>query len=555
MPPGIETAWRSALCFSTVGAKVTDDYTDIKISRRERRKLKSLAHEIFARLIVDRQTSTVNDAQDRLIFGLLFALVLVIVCGTFVLDQIFSFSAQLAEMVPLVAEFSPLIVILAPLLFLTGAIMLFRPALSEASFSFVGRSIIFARKLHPKSSSAQSSLEDVHYWLRSDGNRASTEANSITGRACGELLPADLCAGLSAMSKGDAERPFLVARRILERKYWHLYLGNWFRSPRPNVKGGGETATYYQRARALRNSIKIGICLNVLGAELRDEAMNGLRWMREHFTKRDYQQSPYWDEYDIALRFRTSGPHLRWPRSTEPMSDGEIPTYRIISCIENPCNFAVYVLRVRDIIDALPETLREFGDGFEGDDETAIAHRRATAARALCLLANTPLAVFGKRDEYSLLARVGRDAVDESIVRRLDGGSTDIDSMDVDDVLGADWGMRWDPNRIILSRLNPSSDSRVMSAIALLTHGINNSMRTRAKPVRLKRGDVIFLDNMRAIAGRYEHDYSRIALWKRALNVPAEWWLRGFYGFRISHQGASDAEDVRARFGQESETQ
>jgi hypothetical protein len=524
--------------------------SQVKINARERRQLKALTHEVFARLVVDRETDNVNDVQDFTLTSGLILIVMICVSASIWAVQKFDLASKVEKAFPELEGFGLAATILLPLFAFGILAMLLRPTFSKTSFNTIGRWIVRARRLRPGSVVASSSLDDIHYWMRSDGNRAAVEVLACTGTKCVQTLPKAFSNALVAMKRAEAPKPFVIARGLLEKKYAHLYLANGLHSKRPDGRDGEETANYYQRARTLRNAIKIAIAFDVLDAELRDEAPNGHHWLREYYTKFDYQHVPFWDLYDIVVRFRTSTPHMRWPNSQKPSSDGEVPLFRAITCIENPCQLDMRIVSVRDVIGAMPDTLAEFGEEYESNEPDIVAMRREQAARAICLLANSPVSVFGKRDEYTLQPQMGREAVDEALIRRLDGKTANADDMDVEEILEADWGIRWDPNRVILSKLNPSSDSKLMRAIALLMQAISNTMRNKSESLILSRGDAVFIDNLRSLVGRFEPNFAKIAWWKRTLGFPAEWWLQGFYGFRRAQYDASDKEHLRARFDQ-----
>ena len=330
-----------------------------------------------------------------------------------------------------------------------------------------------------------------------------------------------------------------------------LYLASGLHRPRPkNGDPHHPSENYYIQARELRNAVKIGVAFDVMGAELRDEAPNEPDWVRNNYTRRDYQQTHHWDKYDVPLRFRTGGPHLRWPE-TGPSSNGEMPTVRAFSAVENPAGLAIRVLPVRDVVAAMPGAVAELFPEDIGDDPAEEETRRRFAARALILLARTPLHIFGKRNEKTLLSTSGHNSTDQAIVKRLDGVTPDPEVFDTDEILNADWGLRWDPNRMLISKLDPAANVGIMQAIAVVIHSVNNAMRDASIPIVLRRGDALFLDNLRVLAGRFEHDYTQVDFWKRVVNVRPEWWLRSYYGFRYPQAGSFVRETVGPQFRQE----
>ncbi|MEL6369945.1 MAG: hypothetical protein AAFR03_04410 [Pseudomonadota bacterium] len=519
---------------------------EIRIGANERGRLKELADSVYAGLIVDRETDRVNDAQDLALTLFLFLFVILVLGAMALAEPRFNLSAELAEAVPALKDFAYPTVLIGPVVLSMPLVLWIRKQVSSASYKSIGRLIVSLRSIRPGSSDAKSSLNDLAYWFRFDTNRIAEEAVACSGKACASILPRRLTDTLGELRNGRPEEPFQIVRGLMERKYAFLYLANRLRSQRPHPIRG-EEGSYFRLARAYRNSIKAAIVFNALGAEMRDESPNGVYWKREHFTKRDYQHVPFWDWYDLPLRFRTAGPHMRWPFTAEATSDAEMPSFRLLYCVENPCNLKLRVLTARDIIKEFPAALIEFSDEFKGDSDEVKELRRGQAAKAICLLANARVPLFGKLDIQSFLPTASRDAIEEPILRRLDGGGIDPEHADPDDILNADWGLRWDPNRIVLSKLNPSSDANLLQAIAVLTNAVNIAMRTTVTEVTLTRGDAIIIDNLRAVAARFEPDYAEISFWKRALGVSPEWWMRGYYGFRQSREVESDPEKIRFR--------
>ncbi len=525
----------------------------ITVGPRDRARLKNFSKKIFRRLIMDKEAERIGGRHSAGLVIVVGAYCAVIVALLFYLGAVGSgLSARVAEYIPenfgISQDYvsSALLVLIG--LALLAPVAFFWSSLSTFSYDFIGWMLVQQRRIS-SDASRQTNLADVKYWLRTDPEKVPTECRDYLGKPANELLPAKVRAALEGLNSPGSGPTWLVVHGLLEKKYWLQYLLSGYRTQRPDQKYGGDNANYFILARMLRNAIKISMCFDALNVELRDEAANGSEWCWDYYSKTDYQHVPTWDSHDLPLRFRTATPHLRWPNPKDPSSDGELPLIRALTGLENPLGFSAQLLSARDVVNQMVDITPTFFPDCAGEDEDTIARRRARAAKYLCILANRSVKLIGRYDYHTMQALMGRDSTDRPLLQRLDGAPAHIDDHDPDEILSADWGIRWDPNRIVWSELKPTSDGELLLALALFMDATNEAMRSRATPVRLKRGSVLFADNQRCLIGRFERRITKVNSLKNLfLNQPGEWWIRRFYGFRKSRPNDWSQNEIGQRF-------
>jgi hypothetical protein len=536
-----------------------------RVSAGDRGRLKKTSKDIYRLMVMDSEAPLVNLVQLRV----LVLLVILLAVSFAAIATLLNFpegAARLAaflddsgvanisgEQLTVVAG---LAVTLIAVIFLLANLR----AITKLTSSLAGDAIVQGRKLAPRGKGATTSIEDVRYWFLNDPHKIATLVRETKAKECHSLLPKHVADALGKLAAGEIATGYVLAPGLFERKYAFLYAFWGWRTPRPTrldreYKSGGSKdphVNYFINARALRNAIKMAICFEALDVELRDETRGEMRWMWDYYTRHDYQQVPMWDEHDMPLRFRTASPHLTWSNPSKSTSEGEAPLFRAFSGLENPQNLPLELLCVRDVIAAMPEAA---GD-INPEAYSTEAERRAAAARALCLLATRAIKMISRRDFRTMRPILGQNAQDEPLCKRMDGRPVSLERHDVDEILSADWGVRWDPARIDWSSVSGSADTEMLEALAIFNDAINVCMRQRAHgalhSIVLSRGDVLFIDNMRCLAARFEHDVTlKMAAKRLFLLQPAEWWVRRFYGFRKSHQVKVDAHEAREEFRSE----
>lgn len=544
----------------------------------QRRRLKAHAKAIFRRLNMDKDREKVSPLQALLLLGALALSASLLARAVWLLMEPTGFSTWIAARVHSVAPIEHIRVTEGTIAFFIiagGAFLLTRlKEANESAFDAAGWLLVLNRRLNPNAAAARRNVEHVKYWLRHDPQRVSDEVTDYIGERCEDILPQKVRPLLKGLADGSDPTTFVLVRGLFEKKYAFKYAQwNW-RTPRPDpgdpekvgrIAGRKNSQHYYIEARAVRNAIKMAICFDALNVELRDEAAGGGRWWWDYYSKHDYQQVPLWDEHDLPLRFRTASPHLKWPESERADSDGEVPLFRAFSGLENPQRLPLLLLELKSVIAEMAHSVADIGDESAGS--ISEPERRQAAARALSALAKNKVKVISRRNYKTMQPILGREASDAPLLMRLDGGSREFSPDNVDELLNADWGARWDPARIEWSSIDAAGDTELLRAIAIFMNAINLAMRStpgeiagaghqhhghgRAHSIVLGRGDVLFVDNRRTMIGRFEHHLTdQMAFRKLFFNQPSEWWIRRFYGFRRTNRSGSVDEKTDQRFSE-----
>lgn len=516
-----------------------DEETDCRLGGDVRTDLRNLSHQIFDRLVLEQQVEDVNRLENvltiviYLTIGIGAALVynLAATAGAPFLDGLLDLS-----------NFDPSDYYLwvGGAAALLSVIFLGKP-ISDWGLRQVGRSRIYlARRLPGAAFAAQRReiIAIVEEWLRSNPGKPAEEVLQRFGRGVDAMLPRALRQRLDRLNRKKGALDYLIFRKVLERKYKAAYLASWFRSPRPHEADRAARFNYYVRARDLRNAIKINLIFHYLGADLRDETPDGADWRREYVTAPEKQHLTLWDDANLPTRFRTFGPHLRWPRDehlSQTSSVGESPTYVAIASVENPLAMPLYLLTVDDVLAALAQVAPTV------DSRVGLGKVSAedSVKEAMHTLQTTPVPMFAKKDKSTLRALGGVDAPELTILR--DSGGV--------------FEMRWDPNRILWDRLDPAASSDLLRALAMVLAAVELCIEgdaaagapPRAKPVILRRGDLLITDNQRTLICRREADfYGDDRSGKLGFKFPPQWWLRGYYGFRIAQKRGDERALTRS---------
>ncbi|MDZ7629009.1 MAG: hypothetical protein U5J99_11480 [Parvularculaceae bacterium] len=549
---------------------------ETKVGWYRRGQLKAHSNAIFRRLVMDKDRENFSGFQGLFFLAAVAIPALVIGSAIWLLAGPTGVSAWLASIAgasaPVTATEITIGLIAIGLVAAAALLGKRLRFLNELAFDGAGWLLVRLRRLNHRSAAAWRNINHVVYWLRHDPGRVAAEVAEYRGKRCEQLLPSNVAGALKKLSDETDPTSFVLVRGLFERKYGFKYAQWDWRTPRPDpqdpekvgrIAGRKNSRQYYIEARAVRNAIKMSICFDTLNVELRDEAAGGGKWMWDYYSKHDYQQVPLWDEHDLPLRFRTASPHLKWPDRERADSDGELPLFRAFSGLENPQKLPLLLLELKSVIAEMPHSAAEIGLE-SGAGALSEPEQRRAAARALSALAKYKVKLISRRDYKTMQPILGRDATDAPLLMRLDGGSREFSEDRVDDLLGADWGARWDPARIEWSSIDAAGDTDLLRAIAIFLNAINLAMRSKpgdvagaghahvghgsAHSIVLKRGDVLFVDNRRTVIGRFEHHLTdMMAIRKLFLNQPAEWWIRRFYGFRKTKRagGAEDQNDQR----------
>ncbi len=521
------------------------NWLDVNLGDGVRTGMRKLGHRAFDVLLLPLYVTANNTIEN--VFNAAVALLLALVGGALAyLSHGMMPPALIAQLGPLAASKEAAALAMGVLVFIPGFLFV-AGFFGGRSLRAIGRLSIYAARRAPGRHYQQRREEmiaAIGNWLKSNAELAASELKRQYGRDLDALLPSALTARLDRFKRTKGSFDYVVFRGLMERKYKSVYVGEGFHARRLRADDETDPRSYYVRARDLRDALKINLIFRYLGADLRDETPDGDRWRREYVTAPERQHLTLWDDSDLPTRFRTFAPHLRWPDDaglaldSRPNSAGETATYVAIAGIENPLQIPLYLLTLDDIERAMPHAARLI------DGQVAAGHRTAaeTVERAIGALCEKPVPLFAKKDKHTLQALGGVDATERTIMRRGKGDVLEI---------------RWDPNRIVWDSLESPESLPLRQALALVLNAIDlcidgdptTGLAPSVRPVILKRGDLLLTDNQRTLICRRESDFYNVRrTMKLGAGMPPQWWLRGFYGFRMPPSlSAQDRRDDSSR--------
>ncbi len=505
-----------------------------QFKQNDRKRLNAVSQRIFDRLVSidDNFVNLINTAENAVTGVMMIAgLIAIFALNVFLVGLSVNwlpFMAGQSETTRLIVSG----VFTLPIFFF----VVWRPLqmLSDTILEYVGRWIIATRKFGGSAPKKTAVLDAVSNWMRTRPEQAARIYEQLYKKSPLELFPASFRQRLEGLTNGKGE-PYLLVERFAERKPWTEYSKHWYNSPRDE-----ERKIYFLRSRALRNAIKIALAYRIMNTELRDEVPAGDRWVREYKTERNRQITALFDEIDLHRRFRTSAPHYRWPDQSRAKSVGETATIRAITCIENPSNIPLFVLPVKAIMNEFSGVIRDFYEDAQGEDEGSLEIRQERYQAVVAKVADINVKMFGKYSRKTLLTTSETGIEPQPILRDLSLGKTGI--ADIEDVLSDeahehDWALRWDPNFIDWTEIQDDAESDTSQSFAVLFEAVERASK-KALPIVLKRGDCLFIDNLRCLMARKEVD--PLGRTQAVGGLPQEWWLRGYYGFRTSEQTSVD---------------
>ncbi|MFZ5616874.1 MAG: hypothetical protein ACOZAA_06090 [Pseudomonadota bacterium] len=191
------------------------------------------------------------------------------------------------------------------------------------------------------------------------------------------------------------------------------------------------------------------------------------------------------DGLDMALRFHQSTVE----RKLVGIAGPETCNYKVYACLRNRRRVPIFLLRVKDIIAALPPDERE---------------------GTLKQLQRTPYEKTGPKYD---LVDTGELQKDQPILKKSPSGDAD------------DWLMSFDPERV------KTDDDEAKRAIRTLRNAIFAARRT-ARRIVPEEGDLLIVDNMRVMVSRREYDpesfweFATAMIFRKNTRM-----LRLYYGF------------------------
>ena len=290
---------------------------------------------------------------------------------------------------------------------------------------------------------------------------------------------------LEAFSTGSGE-PFLIIRRVFSRRYPQRSLTRSLEDDPsyPTRKIAGEEAADLMEIR--RYDRVAAALIAGAGAELRQKQPTQHVY-HDFITAGATEKNQFADGGDMHLRYRTATPEQPPARSG---GAGKAARIVLFACVENPIADPIYLIRADEVVSKLsPEhkkLLRESTFLFFDNWVSAEVRRYRTTD--------------GKHILYD--------------------GNSETDP----------W-LSFDPNRFDPTFSKTTAPDLV--AVGALMASIQQIAATSARPIVLRRGDALLVDNYRALTRRQEHGYAYIVFkpFMRKRRRPPIRWLRTYYGF------------------------
>ncbi|MEM9422610.1 MAG: hypothetical protein AAF986_08910 [Pseudomonadota bacterium] len=335
-------------------------------------------------------------------------------------------------------------------------------------------------------------------WTLETHNRAIAQ---LLGRRLESCLSQPVLEQIVRLRNGDASAPYSVLRAA---SYWgpmfpatpehyaERVLAN--RPERACHELEDHKHTSIERGLRAVDSFSAGL-LHLLGA-VPEFRIVGLR----EPLVRDLVTSPLMPELsdrssrDMALRFHQSSTEKDLPGVGQGKGDGFVCNYKIYTCMWNYRRIPIYILAVKDLLDALPE------------------EKRSTVIETL----QKPIFdKIGPRADIGISSRPVNDSP------LLVNAGTEQDP---------DWLMSLDPGRVWAE-----DDPEGRDAVLVLRNTLRRlSRHDCVREIVLKRRDMLLVDNMRALVSRRENPGGlRDAFAQMASGPRDKRWLRLMYGYPI----------------------
>lgn len=320
------------------------------------------------------------------------------------------------------------------------------------------------------------------------------------------------------VARGGSSEPFLVIRGYQSVPY------RPFRRP-PDPADNDWSFGHFMRAKTA------GVLLDLLGCVMRakrtDPHANEL--FRDYVSNFRSQKDHFTDGDDLPLRFRQSSPELHF-HSPDRKSDNAhvfVPRFTVYSCLRNPIEDPIWVLPVASVLRYLSEAIAKV-DGLDrrNDEEAMLAEKRAMEC-----LRELKKPQFIKYDKFIISNSDGVHMVrrnrSQPVAIMQGGDFSDLSSVQ----------MAWDSHKIFVADHEPGPASNsYLAPISYLITAIQLAS-SEAREVHLAKGDVLVIDNLRALVCRKEYDFRHL---KRSISPFAvnlallgwpQRWLRLYYGF------------------------
>lgn len=262
------------------------------------------------------------------------------------------------------------------------------------------------------------------------------------------------------------------------------------------------------------NAYRVSGLFSRLGAMTSMKA-DSHEYYRDYTTCSDNEKDMLKDGGDLPLRFRQSSPELPFrPRGDKKTPEHLHPTFIAIVCMMNPIRDPIFVLPVASVIKRIPEVVELIcKESDQPIDQESLGRKIDHCISSLNNLG------FIQFDKYDKMTFVRLDAdYPFPIGRKID--------------LDKPWlgEMGWDINKFVIGVGEEHAAHRELVRTIHMAIGLASDDARKIMPTA---GDVLILDNRRALHCRREYSYRPYKDERSSfvvLDVPKR-WVRLFYGF------------------------
>ena len=321
--------------------------------------------------------------------------------------------------------------------------------------------------------------------------------------------------GLRAPSEND-NTPFLLLRRF------HRVPMLWFRDPEIVAESRSKR---WARDRwnflHFLNAWAVASVFDMLGVVLARKFGAGVeQFYRDYVASPQRQKTFYTDGKDMALRYRQSAAELELS-ATDPSAERCVPKFIALSCLANPMKEAVWIMPVEVILREMATVLAE----SEGIKDPAIC--ASQMEKIYKVLEDRH---FIKFDRHRMIDPQPTGGTSYFIRPTYEKRGCAIgQGLAVEKLWAAELAI--DQNRVeVRDEPDETYVRDTKRPLAILIRAIRQADdKGQAIPVLMKRGDLLLVDNRRALICRKEYRQPRFIFLR--IRFRTKHWFRIYYGF------------------------
>lgn len=273
--------------------------------------------------------------------------------------------------------------------------------------------------------------------------------------------------------------------------------------------------------RHILNAWAVACVFDMLGVVLARKFGAGIeQFYRDYVASPQRQKTQYTDGKDMALRYRQSAAELELS-AHDPSTERYVPKFIALSCLSNPIKEAVWILPVEAILEEMGAVLAE------SEAITDPEVRDKELEKIFHILEDHH---FIKFDRHTMIAPQTNGSTSYFIRPTYEKKGC---ALGQDLTPGKLWAaeLAFDQNRVeVRDEPDESYVRDTKRPLAILIRAIRQADdRGLAIPVVMKRGDLLLVDNRRAMICRKEYHQPRFIFLR--IRFRTKHWFRIYYGF------------------------